>query len=362
MQETALAPLAFYSAAPTIQVGGQGNELVTSLLLSMEMREHEGGLSALELRLTNVASQSAGASDFAFEDGSVLALGTRLVVYAGQVNSPTEIFRGTVTALEGRFRAEGPPELLVLAEDALQGARMARRTKTYENITLAQLIAQVAGALGLTPITNGLDTPVGTQQQFNESDLYFARRVLARYDADLQVVGAELHAAPRSQTQRASIALDLGSQLRELRVTADLADQVTTVTATGWDYNAGQRIAAASRTNALGPGAGATGAAWLSQAAFASRSEQLGKFVPLDATEAQVLADSEYAERARSFVRAHGVCDGNPNLRVGSALTLGGIGPRFSNTYYTTATTHRFDLIGGYQTSFTAECAYLGAA
>ena len=38
-----------------------------------------------------------------------------------------------------------------------------------------------------------------------QRDLHFVRRLLARYDADLQVVGTELHASPRSQAQRTTI-------------------------------------------------------------------------------------------------------------------------------------------------------------
>ena len=89
-------------------------------------------------------------------------------------------------------------------------------------------------------------------------------------------------------------------------------------------------------------------------------SEQLGQFSNLNAQEAQALADAEFAQRARCFVVAHGVSEGNPNLRVGTYLQLVGLGARFSNTYYTTATVHRFDTQGGYETRFTAECAYLG--
>ena len=89
---------------------------------------------------------------------------------------------------------------------------------------------------------------------------------------------------------------------------------------------------------------------------------QLGQFANLDSTDAQALADAEFAQRARRFVVAHGLAEGNPSLRVGSFLSLVGLGPRFSNTYYTTATVHRFDTNSGYETEFTAECAYLGGA
>jgi len=151
-------------------------------------------------------------------------------------------------------------------------------------------------------------------------------------------------------------------QLREVRVLADLAHQVTQVTVTGWDYKQGQTISATSQATAFGQGSGMTGTDWLSTAQLGSRSEHLGQFSNLNQLEAQALVDAEYLQRTRRFVVAHGVAEGNPNLRVGSWLTLTGLGPRFSNSYYATATVHKFDTDKGYETDFTAECAYLGNA
>jgi phage protein D len=361
MPEQPLTNAAVYSAIPTVQVDGQFNDKIATQLLGMEMREQEAGMSSMELRLSNFGSFPGGLADLAFEDGKVVQLGTALKVYAGDVNSPTEIFRGKVTAIEGRYPRTGPPELVVLAEDALQGARMKRRTKTWDASSLGDIVTQVASQLGLTPVVSGLDANIGTEQQFNETDLRFLRRLLARYDADLQVVGDELHASPRSQVQRTSIALDMNSQLREVRVLADLAHQVTQVTATGWDYQQGQTISVTSQATSFGQGSGRTGKDWLGQA-LSTRSEQLGQFANLNATEAQALVDAEFVQRIRRFAVAHGVTEGNPDLRVGSWLTLTGLGPRFSNDYYTTAAVHRFDTDKGYETEFIAESAYLGAA
>lgn len=352
---------AVYSAIPTVQVDGQFNDRIANQLLGMEMREQEAGMSSLELRLSNFGSFPGGLGDLVFEDSKVLQLGTALKVYAGDVNSPTEIFRGKITALEGRYPRMGPPELVVLAEDALQGARMKRRTKTWEVSSLSDLVTEIASQLGLTPVVSGLDVSTGTEQQFNETDLRFLRRLLARYDADLQVVGDELHASPRSQVQRNAIELDMYSQLREVRVLADLAHQVTQVTATGWDYRQGKTIAVTSQASSFGQGSGKTGKDWLGQA-LTTRSEQLSQFSSLNAAEAQALVDAEFVQRMRRFAVAHGVAEGNPNLRVGSWLALTGLGPRFSNDYYTTAAVHRFDTDKGYETEFTAESAYLGVA
>jgi phage protein D len=359
MPETPVTTAAVYSAIPTIKVDGQLSDKVSTQLLGMKMCEHEGGMSNLELRFSNFGSFVGGLGDQVFEDDAILKLGAALIVYAGLVNSPTEIFRGKIMALEAVFPDDRPPELIVLAEDALQSARMARHTKNWDETSLADIAQQIANGLGLTPVTSGLDATIGNEEQFNESDLHFLRRLLARYDADLQVVGTELHATPRSQAQRNNIELDMYGQLHEVRILADLAHQVTQVTATGWDFKQGQTISVTSQTTFLGQGSGKTGKDWLPQAS-GSRSEQLANYATLDQADAQALVDAEFAQRARRFVVAHGVAEGNPALRVGSYLKLTGLGPRFSNTYYTTAAVHRFDTEKGYATEFTAECAYLG--
>lgn len=341
-------------------IDGKANDKVTAQLVALDMREQEGGMSSLEMRFTNFGSFPGGLGDMVFEDGVVLKHGAAVQLYAGDVNSPTEIFRGTVTALEGRFpSAPNPPDLVVLAEDALQRARMKRRSKSWTATNLAEIARAVASNLGVTPVMDGLDTSIGDQQQFNESDLRFLRRLLARYDADAQIVGTELHVGSRAQAHRSAIELQYLSQLKEVTVLADLAHQTSKVTATGWDYVQGSPISATSSGTSLGPGAGKTGKDWLERT-LGPRSEQIGDLASMNASEAQAIVDADFAQRARTFAVARGVSQGNPNLRVGSWLTLLGIGPRFSNTYYTTSTVHHFDTEIGYETHFTAECAYLG--
>lgn len=361
MPETALTQNAVYSAIPTVQVDGQFNDIIANQLLGMEMREQEGGMSTLELRFSNFGSLQGGLGNTVFENGTILKLGAQLKVFAGDVDSPTEIFRGKITAVEGRFPRQGPPELVVLAEDSLQAARMNRRTKTWDVSTLGDIVTQIANDLGLTPQINGLDASVGTEQQFNETDLGFLRRLLARYDADMQVVADELHASPRGQVQRTSLQLDMNSQLRDVRVLADLAHQVTQVTVTGWDFQQGQTISATSQSTDFGQGSGQTGKDWMTQA-LSSRSEQISRFANVNQSEAQALADADFMQRSRRFVVAHGCAEGNPGLRVGTWLTLTGLGPRFSNDYYVTCAIHHWDTDKGYETSFTAESAYLGNA
>jgi len=358
MPEAATSRLAVYRAWPTIRVNGREEERLTHLVTALEMTEQEDGLSTLELRLSNVASERGGGAELAFEDESSVKLGDELAIYAGDQETPREIFRGVITGLEAAFADTTPPELTVLAEDKLQQARLTRRTKTYDDTSPASLAREIAGRLGLTPKITGFSDTLGAQVQLNESDLAFLRRVLARHDGDVQVVGDELHVSPRADVQRGTVELELHSQLKRVKFLADLAHQVTEVTVTGWNAARGARITGRSRGAQRGPGSGRTGAEILERT-LGARPHQLAHLVVTTDDEARAVADTAFDARQRRFVCVEGTAEGNAQLRVGTHITLRGVGPRFGNTYYLTRCCHRFDRTHGYETDFTAEGAFL---
>lgn len=360
MSETSVSQSAIFSARPTLRIAGRADERATALVTAMRMEESEGGMSTLELRFTNWVAIGSGSTEHAFDTSSSLRLGAELGVYAGDEDSPREIFKGKVSALEMVCNYGTPPELVVLAEDALAAARRARRTKLYDRMSPADVVRAVASELGLTPTITGLASPNATWAQLNETDLAFLRRLLARFDADLQVVGADLHVSPRQEVSRGTIDLTLYSQLAKVRCTADLADQVTAVTIAGWNAIDGAAVQGqAGRITHAGPGRGRSGVGW-AQEAFGARSEHLGSPVAGTDAEARALAEAALDQRARRFVCAEGVAEGNASLRVGSQVRLSGISAQFDNTYYVVQARHLFDMRQGYRTEFCAECAYLG--
>lgn len=359
MGEMTLSPLAYYSARPTLRIDGQDHESVATLLQSMWMREQEGGLASVELDFVDWGRRPDGSVGPVFDDERALRLGAELRIYAGEAAAPTEIFKGRIGALEHAFDSEGPPRLVVHAEDAAMRARLARRTEVYENRSLADLVQAVAQRLSLTPHVSGLAATRAVEVQCNESDLAFLRRLLARQGADLQVVGDELHASPRQDVQRGVVELRQGSQLHRLRVVADLADQVSSVEVTGFDAEAGQAVTGRCSDTAFGPGSGRDGPGLLREA-FGERAHRSAHRAACSQDEADALARAEMERRARRFVRVEGACEGNPALRVGTHVRIDA-GARWSNTYYVTACTHRYDMRAGYETQFSAEGAYFGS-
>ncbi len=359
MSETSLSQTSIYSARPTLRVNGQEDARVSELLTTMKLEEAEGGMSTLELSFIDWVASPEGHAELAFDASSTLKLGAEIAVYAGDAASPRELFKGKISALEMRCEFGKPPELHVLAEDALTAARRGRRSKIYSDMTPAALVNAIAGELGMQANVSGLTAPSATWAQLNETDLGFLRRLLACFDADLQVVGAQLQVAPRQEVRRGGIDLTLNNQLSRVRVTADLANQATATSVAGWNARDGAAVQGeAGNLTGAGPGHGRNGLDWAREV-FGERSEHVGGLAVSSHDEAQAVAGTALDQRARRFVRAEGSTEGNAELRVGSHVSLAGISAQFDNTYYVVRARHLFDMAEGYRTEFLAECAFL---
>jgi uncharacterized protein len=357
----ALADPFLYTASPTIEVGGMSYPLIAQNLERMRVAEALGGLSSLELVLTDGVTRADGTMAHAAGAGSPLELGAGIRVFAGAAEVRAfEIFDGQITAIEGELRAEGAATFTVLAEDRLFPARRKRRTRLFDDSPLSDVLDAIASDYGLTAeVRDGVDTTARDWMQLDETDLAFLRRILLLCDADLQIVGDKLQVGRVGKDRRSLVALAAGSTLKQVRITADIAEQVSEIRLASFDPGAGEPADATAQAAGFGPGTGKTGADLLGEK-FSAVTMHSGRSGPITDTEADTLAQYEADRRARAFVTARGTAQGNGELRVGSWIELSGVNAQFANQYSVVRAVHRFDRRDGYQTDFEAQCAYLG--
>ncbi|MDB5706040.1 MAG: hypothetical protein JWN66_3156 [Sphingomonas bacterium] len=354
-------PQSLLSFAPTIEIGGMDYPLIAQNLERFRVVEARGGLSSLELVLIDSVGTADGDATFASGAGSPLDLGAGVRLFAGPAERGAgEIFDGQITGLEAEVRESAPPIMTILAEDRLFPLRRKRRTKLFEQQSLSDVIGAVVSDYGLTPeVRDGVDTIARDWLQADETDLAFLRRILARFDCDLQIVAAKLQVGRNGKDQRALVTLSAGTTLSYARITADIAEQVSEIRIASFDPASGEAVNETAQCAGYGPGHGTSGPDTLSQK-FKSVSLHLGRFGPMTSGDAQAIAATECERRARAFVRAAGTAQGNSDLRVGSWIELAGVNPRFANQYAVSKAVHRWDRTDGYRTDFEAECAYLG--
>lgn len=361
MPEPAAAP-AFVSARPSLLLDGSEEPLLAEGLLALSVEESQEGIYRCEATLGNWGAANGGVG-FLYFDRRTLEFGRRLAVEMGAGDAAGSIFEGRITAIEGRFPQDRPPEVLVLAEDRFQDLRMVRRTRTFEEVSDADVIERVAREHGLS-VQVDVDGPTHpVLAQVNLSDLAFLRERARAADAELWIEGDTLKAEARARRQTGELTLTYGQGLRELSALADLAHQRTSLAVGGWDVGAKEAIEEEAEEAAIRPelDGGEAGGKVLADR-FGRRAERLVHLVPLSGREAKALAEAHYRELARRFVSGRGVADGDARLRVGARVRLQRLGELFDGRYYVTEVHHTFDPRQGFRTHFRVERPGLGGA
>jgi phage protein D len=349
-----------YAARPAIKLADRERPELAAALISLTVTETDQGLYALEATFGNWGSDGQEVG-FLYFDRALFDFGVAIAVEIGAGEAEGAIFKGVITALEGRFPGRRPPEILVLAEDRLQDLRMTRRTRSFADVTVADAVAAIAADHGLRQTTDveGLSFPVLTQ--LNESDLAFLRRLARAVDAELWVDGDCLRMQARTRRQGEEVHLVYGQTLQELATSADLAHQRTSVSVSGWDVDGKAGIDEQATDAVLGAelDGGLSGAALLRDK-LGERAERIVHQGPLTTAEAQARAVARFRLRARRFVLARGVAEGDARIRVGARVHLSELGEMFNGSYYVSEARHSFDQRSGYRTLFTAERPGLG--
>jgi uncharacterized protein len=351
-----------YVSTPEIRLAGDLATDVMRDLVELSVEEHIEGLSSLEARLVAWGSSGSGPG-YKHLDRSDVDFGTPVTVGFGSAGG-TPLFRGTVSALQADFPASAVTSLTFCAEDALWDLRTKRQTRTFDDSSTSDIAQQIASDHGLTPEVD-LDGPTRkVVDQVNLSDLAFLRQLAYADGAEVWVDDQTLHVQRRSDRDAGAVTLTYGGDLVTFSVRADLAHQVTDVHVTGWSVGDKAGIDETGDSSALGSdlASGDTSGSDVLATAFSERHEYVAVAGPLATDDAQARAKAAYLVRARRFLSAQGSTAGTPELRVGTRVTVAGVGGLFNGEYRAVRVRHRFNLAAGYTTDFDLERAGIGSA
>jgi phage protein D len=302
---------------PEFTVDGQARSDMGNALMALDLRLPRHGMSHAEMRLS------------AFAPGQAVPFGDLVHGRAVTVTldgGQSVAFAGEITAVELRMGAGGPPELVVLAEDALHRLARRRDPAQFDAKTPGAVVQRIAQEAGQQPeVTLG-----GTARDFvkgPESDLAFLLRLVAAEGAVLRFRDGKLQAGPEVEDPE-PVAME-GTAVERLRIVADLNWQASRVAVRGWSLGAGAEVS----------GQGAPPAVQSGQRQASDVLKGLGWGGPVvragdfgSAAEVDGRAEAEMGRAAGRFLYGE-VAAADPALRPGREIELSGVDPRFAGRY-----------------------------
>lgn len=326
----------------------QGRDAPADLLQELEDITVESSL-----HLPDVATFVIHDSRLHWIDDESLAPGTPVQISSRLGTTKGPLFDGEIVEIEPNFK-DNAQHLLVRAFDRLHRLSRGRHARSFLNVTDGDIIQKIAQEVGLSAKVDPTPQVHPYVFQANETNLVFLQRRAAALGYVLFVYEKTLHCvAPRDDGS--PIELKLGKALQEFRPRMTTIDQVSGVTARGWDPDARREIVGQARDGRYTPqvGAGQSGGS-VAQKAFQLEARDLVADRPIRVQAAADLLAQAVSERhAGRFVEAEGRCEGEPRLTSGMQVRIDGVGKRFGGSYFVTSVLHTYQPHEGYSTYFT---------
>jgi phage protein D len=295
---------------------------------------------------------------------NLLKLGTRVWIRMGYGDKAGQLLllSGYITNVGTSFTEGSSPDLEVSGQDALYLMTLGTREHRYPDSTVEKAVNAVVAEHKLRTSFQGSPPSELTLDSDHVSDMEFLRRLAANFStrnakweffarADERV--DTIHFRPRSTKVDPVGTLKWGGDLLSFRPEANLGNQVARVEVKGWDQVGKAEILGEARAHGDSPGKAKTGAQI--QQSFLSREVVRTVRLPVRSKkEADERAEAEMANAISDHLKGDGETFGFPELLPDTRVKLGGLGAKFSRTYYVTKTVHTYNS-SGYRTRFSIE-------
>ena len=246
-----------------------------------------------------------------------------------------------------------PLSAVIQGYDKSHRLHRGRKTRTFLNSSFGDAVKKVAGDAGLTAKMDSVSGGTRYIIQHNQTDWEFLREISNRVGYELYFDDGFLHFKKPWVGESGSIRLTWEENLVQFRVRTSTAFQSSEVTVLGWDPKTKKRIVGTAAKGKGNPDVGENrSGADQAGHAFGDSKVMMVDRPMVDQDEAKAMAQSLADTIAGGFAVAEGVTFGNPDLKPGIIVEIGGIGTRFSGKYYITSATHTFNSMEGYSTSF----------
>lgn len=264
--------------------------------------------------------------------------GASVTIELGYGDRLEEVLSGTIDEVTPNFPESGTPTVEVSGYGPLHDMTEGTNSDSWDETTDADVVSEVASEYGFGSVVvddTGVSRPKVVQD--GESDFAFFRRLAERNDAgngpyEVYSRRGDFHFAASDDARDPVLNLAYGESLRSFQPTSRDVPKVETLEVRHWDPKQKESIVGTA-TNEGGDGKTVVRQPVRSKA------------------EADAVASAKLTRAARDRLTGRAKTIGLPELRVGDPIELGGLGDRYSTTYYVTSTTHRVGT-DGYTTQF----------
>ena len=297
------------------------------------------GAFAIELNNWDMEAQQVK-----WRDETLFDPGSLVEIQLGYVEAVETVMIGEITGLELLFPEQVRALLTVRGCDRLHRFRRGRRTRSYLQVKDSDVAQQLAGELELSPDVEDSGEIHPYLLQINQTDIDFLLGRARTIGYELWVEDKTLHFRKVKHNLGKTVTLDFLHGLMNFYAYLSTAEQVSQVTVRSWDAKAKQPLVGRAQPgDVTGAMQGRRNGPAAVQALFGAKTLTVVDQTVATQNEADLLAKGMLDDIALNYITGEAIAVGDPALKAGAVVEIGGLGQRFSGLYYITHLTHVWD-------------------
>ena len=282
------------------------------------------------------------------DDRQPFWIGKHLQIRLGSTNRLKPLMNGEITGLEPEFVLDRPPSLLVRGYDSLHRLQRDCKTRAFTQVKDSFIAQAITSEFNLVSQISDSRVTHDYVLQANQTDFDFLLERAHRIDYEVFIRDRRFYFRPADYTSSTSLTLVFGYNLLAFYPRLSVVGQPSDVSIR--DRKSNRIEAQGQPSRSMGKLRGDK----LGDRAFGKANHYLTGYPYKTHAEAQQIADAYFSRTGLKFLRADGICQGNPDLQIGNVIRIDEIGQQFSGRYYVTAVSHRYGQ-DGYYTHFTVQ-------
>jgi uncharacterized protein len=317
-------------------------------LVSFKVNASIGVTSIAKLNFFDNAAELQGNASF--------AIGKSIQISIGAEQQATIVFEGDITRIDYMFNGGEADKIQLICYDGLHRLSKIWHSRAFVSKKISDIATTMAGEASLTG--NSITATTVTYDhlyQNNQSNLDFLRMHAKRigYEVDIDGKGLVFKTARYTSPSSSSVVLEWGEDLIEFTARIDSSDVLSKVVVSSWDPDKKENVEA---TAAGGSETNVGSVTTLGTSTISSKLKSEAKVYRLDlpnltSAEATKIAKSHLTMASLNYLKAEGICKGEPKFALGKTLQVKGVGDKISGTYYIYGYEHLYSK-KGFKTSF----------
>ena len=328
---------------------------------------YEGALKRIyihdRLDFAGTASLLFGSSPADFCNDGTFTIGSEVSIHLGYKDDVQEVFAGEVTGFAPRLDEYSAPLMEVKMHSKLHRLNKGTRCASFEHKTPAGIIRDIVQGYNLNADVEEFGPEYSYIEQSSYTDHGYILYLAGKYGKSVYCNGNTVHVKTEITPTDDDVVLEWGKTIISARTKADLAAQLSAVTATGWDMRKCSGFTATATMKDVPLKIGGE-YCWEDNAKGydSHKVGQLSSSSFTDEKDAMEVARSVLLGRSLQFQSCEAKTEGNCRIRPGNRLTVKYLGRQSDGEYLVYSVEHSLSVQDGYFTTCHLKRNFCGAS